>query len=223
MEKYGVVPPKFTKEWWPYFWEYYKVHTIATVAAVALIGTSVVQCVNQPKYDLNMTYVNPALINEEMQNSFTANISESIDEITDDEEKLTFIQTLPLASVEVEDEQAYAMLTKLSLELQAGESFLFVVNEEFANHLSNTEGYTGCFLNLADAGLDINEEDMYKANDGNTYAIKLPESNTLSNSGIYTKNLYIMVKNLYEREQEDEKLSKMYDNSLKALQTIIQK
>jgi len=223
MEKYGVVPPKFSKEWWPYFWEYYKIHTIAAATAAVLIGTTAVQCVNQPSYDLNILYVNPSLIEEGMQASFTENIAGSIDDITGDNKKLTFIQALPLSSFEATDEQSYAMLTKLSLELQAGESFLFVVNENFADYLSNTEGYEGCFLNLAESDIPIDEASAYKAKNGNVYAVKLPETNIMSQSGIYTKDLYVMVKNLYDREKEKTELSKMYDNSIKALRSIIQK
>ena len=221
MEKYGVVPPKFTKGWWAYFWDYYKVHTIVTVCSVALIGTTIVQCVNQPKYDLNMMYVNPSIIDEEMQNTFSVNISESIDEITDDNEKLAFVQSLPISSVEASDEQTYAMITKLSLELQTGETFLFVVNEEFANALSNSEGYEGCFMNIEDMGIDFNEQDVFIADNGNSYAIKLPENNLLNKSGINTQDLYIMIKKLYEREQKDDDMMKMYQNSIKTVEAII--
>ena len=52
MEKYGTIPPKFTKEWWEYFWDYYKVHTICTVAAIVIIVSTIVQCANSPEYEV---------------------------------------------------------------------------------------------------------------------------------------------------------------------------
>ena len=46
-EKYGEVPPKFTKKWWEYFWDYYKWHVIITVVAVLI--ASVTQCFGASK------------------------------------------------------------------------------------------------------------------------------------------------------------------------------
>ena len=43
-EKYGEVPPKFTKKWWEYFWDYYKWHVIITVVAVLIASVTIVQC-----------------------------------------------------------------------------------------------------------------------------------------------------------------------------------
>ena len=50
-EKYGEVPPKFTKKWWEYFWDYYKWHVIITVVAVLIASVTIVQCATRPKYE----------------------------------------------------------------------------------------------------------------------------------------------------------------------------
>ena len=55
-EKYGEVPPKFTKKWWEYFWDYYKWHVIITVVAVLIASVTIVQCATRPKYDMNVVY-----------------------------------------------------------------------------------------------------------------------------------------------------------------------
>ena len=53
-EKYGVKPKIFTKEWWPYFWKYYKWHTIAILFVGGLAITWIVQCSRNVEPDLGI-------------------------------------------------------------------------------------------------------------------------------------------------------------------------
>ena len=53
-EKYGVKPKIFTKEWWPYFWMYYKWHTIAILFVGVLAITWIVQCSRNVEPDLGI-------------------------------------------------------------------------------------------------------------------------------------------------------------------------
>ena len=48
-EKYGVVPKRFTREWWDYFWMYYKWHTIAIAFVIIAVTVTIVQKINAPK------------------------------------------------------------------------------------------------------------------------------------------------------------------------------
>ncbi len=221
MEKYGEVPPKFTKAWWAYFWDYYKIHTISIGCAVILITVTTVQCVRQPKYDLNILYVNPSEVTEETQNSVTAALENGIEDITGDGKKLTFVQSLPLKNLEATDEQSYAMVTKLTLELQAGEGNMFMVNREIAEELIGSDTYRDCFMTLGELNIDESRFDTLKSSDGTAYAISLSENNVLRDSGLDTNNIYLMVRRLYEREQDKEKNRSMYENTLKACSFMV--
>ena len=64
-EVYGEKPKKFTKKWWPYFWMYYKWHTISIVAIAVVIISTVMQCVTAEKYDLILTYLGRLHISQE--------------------------------------------------------------------------------------------------------------------------------------------------------------
>ena len=55
-EVYGVKPKKFTKEWWPYYWMYYKWHTIIIGFFSITTIISAVQCAMKEHYDLNVVY-----------------------------------------------------------------------------------------------------------------------------------------------------------------------
>ena len=75
-EKYGEVPPKFTKKWWEYFWDYYKWHVIITVVAVLIASVTIVQCATRPKYDMNVVYAGHMNYSEEEINKLKEIISE---------------------------------------------------------------------------------------------------------------------------------------------------
>ena len=77
-EKYGEVPPKFTKKWWEYFWDYYKWHVIITVVAVLIASVTIVQCATRQKYDMNVVYAGHMNYSEEEINKLKEIISERI-------------------------------------------------------------------------------------------------------------------------------------------------
>lgn len=220
MEKYGVVPPKFTKEWWAYFWDYYKIHTISVTAAVLLIGNSVVQCVRAPKYDLSVLYVNPAEVVEETDVKFTEAVSPALTDVHNNNEILTFIQTLPISTLQAEDEQTYAMVTKLTLELQAGENWLFLVTEDVAKGLISQDAYAGCFMTLEDVGIKADEELILRSDNSDAYGLKLTDNELLKSTGLKTEDMYLLIRDLYEREAKDEKNVLKHNNALSAAKLI---
>lgn len=69
-EKYGTIPKRFTKDWWSYFWDYYKVHTLVTVGIIAAIIITIIQVRSTPKYDLYVTYVGDMYLTDEKQAAF---------------------------------------------------------------------------------------------------------------------------------------------------------
>ena len=66
MEKYGEIPKRFTKKWWEYFWDYYKIHTIATIAIVVAVASTISQCVNKIDYDLSLVTTGLPLLSQEI-------------------------------------------------------------------------------------------------------------------------------------------------------------
>ena len=94
-EKYGTVPPKFTKAWWGYFWDYYKWHVIITVAAVVIAAVTIVQCANRPKYDMNVIYAGHMNYSDEEIEKMQNLLSEYIEDIDGNGKKSIFY--FPLA------------------------------------------------------------------------------------------------------------------------------
>ena len=96
-EKYGEVPPKFTKKWWEYFWDYYKWHVIITVVAVLIASVTIVQCATRPKYDMNVVYAGHMNYSEEEINKLKEIISERISDIDGNGENSVLLSTLVFA------------------------------------------------------------------------------------------------------------------------------
>ena len=56
MEKYGTIPPRFTKGWWEHYWTYYKFHFLGALFAIFAIVSVVHSCATQVHYDLQIQY-----------------------------------------------------------------------------------------------------------------------------------------------------------------------
>ena len=57
MERYGTIPKRFTKEWWDYFWYYYKWRVIFILVAVIFLAITCTQCAMRIDYDMKISYV----------------------------------------------------------------------------------------------------------------------------------------------------------------------
>ena len=80
-ERYGVPPKRFTKEWWPHYWMYYKWHTIAGAFAAIMIVTTAVQCATREKFDMNVTYTGSVYFPDESIDMLETEMEKYIDDI----------------------------------------------------------------------------------------------------------------------------------------------
>ena len=128
-EKYGEVPPKFTKKWWEYFWDYYKWHVIITVVAVLIASVTIVQCATRPKYDMNVVYAGHMNYSEEEINNLKEIISERISDIDGNGENSVLLSTLVFADNAGSEEYDYAIQTKLDLTFTDDCSFIYLMDK----------------------------------------------------------------------------------------------
>ena len=128
-EKYGEVPPKFTKKWWEYFWDYYKWHVIITVVAVLIASVTIVQCATRPKYDMNVVYAGHMNYSEEEINKLKEIISERISDIDGNGENSVLLSTLVFADNAGSEEYDYAIQTKLDLTFTDDCSFIYLMDK----------------------------------------------------------------------------------------------
>ena len=207
MEVYGTKPKKFTKEWWSYFWMYYKWHTIAILFAAAIITTSAVQCAQSPKYDLQADFITETFFSDEQKAALEQLMCDNIDDASGNDKKEAFV--LNLNMVQSEDVQMnQAMQTKFFLEQGYSESYVFIGSENYIDWLASAEIF-------------VPASDWAQGEEGN-YA-SLAGCTALEDIGIDTSDLYIAVRSMREKDAEKEYQVHQYENGIKFAQFLVGK
>lgn len=219
-EKYGVVPPKFTKEWWPYFWMYYKWHTIAAVFVILCVAITIQQCVTAPKYDLTVTYTGESGYSQEAEETIREIIRGYTDDIDGNGEPSPFFQQLIISQNESDAQYNYAMQTKLMLEFQNDCSFIFMMDSGSAGGLLNSESLEEAFVPVNEwADTAVDEELLHYSDNGTAYAVNLKNSAVFKNKGIPCEDIYIA---LEANGKDDEANKAAFENSKKIMNALIQ-
>lgn len=218
-EKYGVIPPKFTKAWWSYFWDYYKWHVIATLFAVMCIAVTAVQCATSTKYDLTVTYAGNKLFTDEEQTKLQTALAPFIEDIDGNGENSVFFQSLTISNAKGQEEYDYAMRMKLDLEFQNDCSFIYLLSKEQLE-LMMSRDYTGdLYVPAAEwAPERANDESVIKGQDGVVYAVDISNSKLIGDLGLHCDGTYALLKQ-YTKDSEENK--KAYESSLNILKEII--
>lgn len=202
MEKYGTIPPRFTKEWWAHYWYYYKIHIIFGLILFVGLIYLVVSVVTKEEYALNVEivtheyYLSPDstealkkrinhLIEEAAGNSKTA--VEYKNEIFSDERNMDEIQ------------QNQAVITRLMAEVEVGAKQLYIVDKEIADYLLGFE----CLQPVSEWTENADTEDIYEDK-----LVSLYGNSELEKMGIDTSEMYIGVLELRDSKKDDEELKK---------------
>lgn len=208
MEVYGVKPKKFTKEWWGYFWYYYKGHTLAAVFASVLIITSLVQCVTQTKHDLQIDFITEYGITTEQEDALEALIAENIEDATGNGVNEAFV--LPLSMIEGDVQMQQALTTKLMIEFGYSEGYAFIMTKKYADIVVEHEIMEKTSEWAGELGND-------------SQVISLAGCKALSDIGIdaEAQDLYIGVLKLRDENKDDELEIKKYENGKMFAQFLI--
>ena len=215
-EKYGVVPPKFTKEWWPYFWEYYKVHTIVAAFIIIAVVTTAVQCAGREKYDLNVTYGGKLSFDTELTPKLEEEFEKYIDDVDGNGEKNVFFQAMTISGLQGYEQNDYALETKLQLEFQMENSFIFLLDKTQMDTLMKMDSAGETFTPVSEWADNVDESRLVKADDGKAYAVDISDSKIFADCGFSCEGTYALIKlNLKPEEKA------AYESSKKLLREII--
>lgn len=211
MERYGEKPKKFTSAWFGYVWEYYKVQIILVIIAIAAVVYTWIAIKSEPHYDLYVCIAGDKLISDEAKENLKEELKNNISD-TDGDGEIT-IQILDYSVPDNYDDSEYsnAMKTKIDLELQAGDSFIFIVSESQAKEIEENPAVEGLFAEPSD--LDGKESD-------NKYFAKAENSSVLKNAGIPYNDLYVGVRNFTHSEGDEEDTAQR-NNALNAAKSIL--
>ena len=217
-EKYGTIPKRFTKEWWEYFWDYYKIHTIAAAFIICAVGITIYQTMTAPKYDLNLTYVGDIYLTDEDISTIQEELAEVIPDTDGNNEKNAGITQLVFSENNEDPQYTQAIVTKLQLEFVSDDSMLFIFSEDKARYLFENESLSGAFQPVSQwlaEGNEVGEEMLY-TNKGEAYGVAIPGS-AISTGG-YQK-LYAAVRT--PRTNDDEEINERVESSIAAANALI--
>ncbi len=199
-EHYGTIPKKFTKAWWEYFWDYYKIHTIVIAVIIIAAAVTIYQVVTQTKYDYHITYAAGMYIDTDKLSDV---IKPYVDDIDKNGEKNIEYQEMIFTENDQDAEFLAAMVTKLQLQFVSDECMLFIFDEDKAKYLFYNDSLEGAFKPVADwAETDIKDESRLYISDNVGYAVSLSDSKLLKDAGIDGTNLYVAVRN-YITDEDD--------------------
>lgn len=209
MEVYGTKPKRFTKEWWEYFWDYYKIHTITFIIVLFFIISTINECSHRVNYDLQIDYISENTITEDYENALTALIEENIDDITGNGKSEAHITLLDMGE-HGDPQYTQAMYTKYTIEMGYTESFVFIVSEKYANE-------------LGESGIFEPSENWTDIPSYNGYFISLENCTKLQEIGINTDDLYVAVMKIRERDKKAvrEKNRLIQENGIKFAKFLI--
>lgn len=160
-----------------HFWDYYKIHTIVTLAVLALIGVTAYQALSVKDYDLPIEYFGKIAVSEEQTTNLENYLKDYVDDIDGDGE--VTVHVTRTGSLNDMGAQGYASI-KFTAELAAGQYQIFILDEELYKSLSSGEsGENGMLIESFDMRENAKCAEILgiTADDEPTYwcLVKMPE------------------------------------------------
>lgn len=217
-EKYGEIPKKFTKDWWEYIWDYYKVHILVIVAIMLLIIFGYNQQRNMEKYDFNVNFIDNSYMLETEFDLLKNTINELIDDTDQNGVKSTLIQEFPISDATEDAQFTQAILSKLQLQFVTQDTMLYIFDKDTSKYIFNSQDYQEAFMPVDEwLKTDVTNDLLYTYN-GVSRAVSLKNSSLLKNSSILDKDLYIAVRSF---TTDDEKILNTINLSKKVANALM--
>ena len=225
MEKYGIVPKRFTKLWWEYFWDYYKWHTIATAFVSILIIVTAVQCATQVKYDMTVTVAGDKYLSDEAKDGLSVALGEVIEDCDANGEKNVFLQTLDFSDNSMNQDPQYmmAMSTKLMIEFTAGETFLFVLSKDLVNQYLNQDGAESLFIPVEEWTDEELPDELLKKSGGVAYGVNLRDSGYFKGNNVDMTDMYLVLCTFRADSKKGPEQEIQLENSKKAADFLVKR
>lgn len=213
MEKYGTIPPRFTKAWWAHYWFYYKYHLIAVLCAIIFVVSYARSCITAIDYDLKVQMYSQYMLVEEQ----TSAIEDKLREISGDATGNGKVEVMLLSQADLPEsaenaEFNYATSMKFMADLEAADHNIYIVNKNYADKLTQQECMASRDLWAGDVAEDLCYGESFVSLSGNKFFADL---------GVDTDDLYIGVLSLYDRYKDKEENVKRYENALVVAKELI--
>lgn len=219
-EKYGEIPKRFTKEWWKYFWGYYKFHTIVVAFIVIALSVTLIGKLTAPKYDLTLNYAGYTEFMDSYIESAQKRLSYHCPDTNKNGESLLGLNvySFPIDD-SIDPEYTMAMLTKFSLSLGEDEIFLYVMEKDFLDNYMLSEVNHSSFSKVSDWCNMPVAPDKTLEYGGNALAVSLDGNDMLRKAGIPTDETYLLIRYAPRESQKDQEDT--YKSAVEFANTIL--
>ncbi len=215
-EKYGEIPPLFTKKWWEFFWDYYKIHTIVVVCILLAIGITIHQVSTRVEYDINVVIGTYSHITDESLATLRSGIEEHMEDVDNNGEKNALVVYNGFSDEVEQGEYTRVLEARFMLNLQEDNSFVFIVDKKASSMLLDLDYCDEMYLNAGELGqADV---EGLKDRNGICYGIPLKDSTILKESNINCDDLYLVLRKNFK---EDQLTKKAFDTSLNLAKELI--
>ncbi len=218
-EKYGTIPPKFTRAWFEYVWTYYKWHIIGPIAVIVFAAVTLYQCTHRPQYDSEIIYAGHVVFSQRQLEEIPVGLAQYVDDVTGDGEQRVFFQQINFSDDPGMEEMDYNMQMKLDLQFQRGETFLFMYDKSEADMMISRESAEQIYLPVSEWADTMPSEDKLYVKDGVPYAVSLANNQRVKAAGINTDDLYLTVRINYRDNKG--KLADKYENAKRLANALI--
>lgn len=193
-EVYGEKPKKFTKEWWPYFWLYYKWHTVAVLFVMMLVAIGISDCARKEKYDLRLTYLGRTYYDIQLWDETEKLLEEDIKDADGNGEKNIGLTDLVIAEGNEYGEQNYASYLKHDISFSEDLSYVYIYDSKELERALTDGVAAGCYAKASDwLNTDVPDDKLIYT-DGTAYAVSLRDSKVLKKAGVNCEELYVLLR-----------------------------
>ncbi len=214
MESYGTKPKRFSREWWPYFWYYYKWHTIGIAAVIIAVAVTCVQCASKEKFDFTIIYSGNRIFSEEQVDRFLAALEERLPDVDGDGVTNIDFQQLSLSGQSQNIEYDYAVQQKFDVALMSGENALYFMSEDEMLTQFARQQNEYVFVPIEDWAKSPVPKSAAVNKDGVPTGVNLENSAFLKETEFFTDDLYLAVR--IKESGDKEIYQKRYDAACEA-------
>ena len=218
MEKYGEVPPRFTKKWWGHIWEYYKWHFIITALAILIAVVTIVQCTHRTEYDLVMIYAGHKDLPNMTQNRLYELATERVDDVDGNGEVVVDLKTLVFTDIDGNEDYDFAIQTKLDLSFLDDYTYIYLMDEAQARIYTGRKDTTDAFEEVGAFYNGTDKEILYTTDENKSFAVSLKDSALLKEKGIDADDLYMMVR---RDNGASEKNTKSHESAIELAKELV--
>ena len=219
-EKYGTIPKKFTKEWWSWYWMYYKGITIGVIFALVVIVFTVYSSTTTEKFDMTLTYSGTKQIPEEYRLKIKELISPLCEDLDGNGEKNLYFSSLDIDPESKDFQYIQANSLKLNMAIGEEETYIFIFDKTIADMYKGEASDEIAYAPLEDwVEGDISKFKTYDAH-GKAYGIDVSDLAVFKEAGLDKAELYMFIRYYPRKDQLKDQL-KGYESAIRLANKIL--